>query len=130
MFVSSFRARVNVVNDPSSATRPARALDCNLDATCVTVTLNVPCANDGSGLVASAYLGDFNPTALCESLIGRSGLDAVNGTGGFSFRVPAGGQFTVVVNEHNFEGPFQGCGNYSLELRPLRRHARLPLHHP
>jgi autotransporter-associated beta strand protein len=87
--------------------------------TCVTVALNVPCTNAGSGLVGSAYLGDFNPAALCANLLGGSGQDAVNGSGGFSFRVPAGQRFTVVVNEHNFLGPFEGCGNYSLELYGL-----------
>ncbi len=87
--------------------------------TCVTVALNVPCTNSGSGLVASAYLGDFNPAALCANLLGGSGLDAVNGSGGFSFRVPAGQRFTVVVNEHNNPDPFSGCGNYSLELYGL-----------
>lgn len=87
--------------------------------TCVTVALNVPCTNSGSGLVASAYLGDFNPAALCANLLGGSGQDAVNGSGGFSFRVPAGQRFTVVVNEHNNPDPFTGCGNYSLELYGL-----------
>lgn len=87
--------------------------------TCVTVALNVPCTNAASGLVASAYLGDFNPAALCANLLGGSGQDVVNGSGGFSFRAPAGQRFTVVVNEHNFEGPFEGCGSYSLELYGL-----------
>lgn len=97
--------------------------------TCVTVALNVPCTNVGSGLVGSAYLGDFNPGDLCANLIGGSGLDAVNGTGGFSFRVAAGARFTVVVNEHNNPDPFSGCGSYSLELYGLPcREAQPRLH--
>ncbi len=83
---------------------------------CVAVMLTSPCGEPGSGLFASAYLGDFNPGALCANLLGHSGHTVSEASGGFSFRVPAGERFTVVVNEHNTYDPFNGCDVYSLQL--------------
>jgi hypothetical protein len=82
----------------------------------VTVVLSVPCGELNSGLIGSAYLGDVNPADLCANYLGSTGRDITNGSGGFSFPVPAGQRFTVVVNEHNADSPHQGCGSYSFEL--------------
>lgn len=87
--------------------------------TCVTVALSTPCDAFTNILVGAAYLGDFNPGSLCANLIGASDDDYVAGFNGFSFPVPAGGRFTVVVNEQNYDGPFSGCGSHSLELYGL-----------
>jgi hypothetical protein len=38
------------------------------------------------------------------------------GNGGFSLRVPAGGIFTIVVNEENIYKAFSGCDSYSLQI--------------
>lgn len=91
----------------------------NGPATCVAVALTVPCAAGSNGLVAAAYLGDFNPADACANLLGDSGQEISDGAGGFSFAVPAGAKFTVVVNEHNYDAPSSGCGGYSLELYGL-----------
>ena len=79
----------------------------------------VPDDATNSLLMASAYLGDFNPTDLCANFLGYSGTDAENGSIGFSFRVPAGQRFTVVVNGLSIDGAFGGCQNYSLQLYGL-----------
>lgn len=84
--------------------------------TCATVFLTVPCGYP-SGLMGSAYLGDFNPADVCAGFLGSSGYKVEDGSGGFSFRVPAGQRFTVVINEPHHLG--QGCDNYSLELYGL-----------
>jgi len=86
---------------------------------CVTVMLTVPCAEPNRGLTGSAYLGDFDPANLCANLLGHSGDDVEQGSGGFSFRVPAGERFTVVANEQNIYEAFQGCDTYALQLYGL-----------
>jgi len=86
---------------------------------CVTVMLTVPCAEPNRGLTGSAYLGDFDPANLCANLLGVSGDKVEQGSGGFSFHVPAGERFTVVVNERNTYEDFQGCDIYSLQLYGL-----------
>jgi len=86
-----------------------------LDA-CVAVMLTVPCMEANKGLTASAYLGDFNPGNLCANFLGHSGYQVEKGSGGFSFRVPAGERFTVVVNERNIYEDFQGCDTYALQV--------------
>lgn len=91
----------------------------NGPATCVTVALTVPCDAYANGLMASAYLNDFVPSDPCANLLGDSGVEIFNGSGGFSFPVPAGSRFTVVVNEINQNSPSSGCGNYTLELHGL-----------
>jgi autotransporter-associated beta strand protein len=83
---------------------------------CVSVMLTVSCAEPNRGLNGSAYLGDFDPANLCANLLGISGDKIEQGSGGFSFRVPAGERFTVVVNERNISDPFEGCDSYSLQL--------------
>ena len=87
--------------------------------TCVTLALSVPCIKANAGLQLSAYLKEFNPESLCHNLIGFSGFAAVNGLRGCSFLVPAGQRFTVVVNEVNEDGAFQGCDDYRLEVYGL-----------
>lgn len=86
---------------------------------CVAVMLTVPCAEPNRGLTGSAYLGDFDPANLCANLLGVSGEKVEQGSGGFSFRVPAGERFTLVVNERNVSNPFEGCDSYSLQLYGL-----------
>ncbi|MDX2042997.1 MAG: HYR domain-containing protein, partial [Acidobacteriota bacterium] len=78
---------------------------------CVTVTLSNDC---GINLFASAYLGTYAPPPpganVCLNYLGDNGT-SFGGLGlPFSFDVPAGATFVVVVNEI---GP-TGCNNFSL----------------
>jgi hypothetical protein len=69
-------------------------------AACFTVTINV--ATGGAGDIESAaYLGSYDPTNLCLNYLGDSGVSGLGtglGTATYSFTVPAGANFVVVVN--------------------------------
>lgn len=86
---------------------------------CVTVALTTPCQASSNVLVGAAYLGDFDPADVCANLIGAGADSGAAGFSGFSFAVPAGEHFTVVINKQNLQAPFSGCGSYSLELYGL-----------
>jgi subtilisin-like proprotein convertase family protein len=90
---------------------------------CVTAILYVPCGAWSNGLFAAAYLGDFNSAYPCANYLGDLGLrihDYYGEGSAFSFRVPAGERFTIVVNEGNsYTDAGQGCGSYGLELHGL-----------
>jgi hypothetical protein len=79
---------------------------------CVSVTLNSTCAG-GQEVMSEAYLGAFNPANVCDANyvadLGASPPPA----GTYSFTVPAGGTFVVVVNEIN---PGGGCTAYTLDV--------------
>ena len=70
---------------------------------CITVTIN---AATGGGpntgdIESAAYLGTYDPTNLCLNYLGDSGISGLGttiGSGSYSFSVPAGGSFVVVVN--------------------------------
>ncbi|MBL9169111.1 MAG: autotransporter-associated beta strand repeat-containing protein [Verrucomicrobiales bacterium] len=83
---------------------------------CVAVLLSVPCTDAARALQGTAYLGEFDPAAPCANLVGSSGDSIAAGSGGFSFQVPAGEHFTVVINEKNTYKDFEGCDTYTLEL--------------
>jgi subtilisin-like proprotein convertase family protein len=83
---------------------------------CVTVVLNVPCplgGDDTNALQAAAYLDSFNPNDVCANYLADSRDSAAGDAVAFSFAVPAGARFIVVVNEVNAG---DGCGTYSLNL--------------
>jgi hypothetical protein len=69
-------------------------------AACFTVTINA--ALGGAGDIESvAYLGSYDPTNLCLNYLGDSGIVGLGTTVGsatYSFTVPAGANFVVVVN--------------------------------
>ncbi len=79
---------------------------------CISVTLDTPCGNT---LSAEAYLGSHNPADLCSTyLADLSYLPSLqNGT--FSFSVPAGAVFVVVVTEIDSGS---GC-DYTLAVQGL-----------
>jgi len=84
--------------------------------TCVTVLATLPCNGWTEALFFSAHLGDVNPADLCENYLGDmgQGIHMYYGEGSaFSFPVPAGARFTVLVTERT---PQEGCGSYGLEL--------------
>ncbi|HTG15214.1 MAG TPA: carboxypeptidase-like regulatory domain-containing protein, partial [Blastocatellia bacterium] len=69
-------------------------------AACFTVTINAALGGAGD-IESAAYLGSYDPTNLCENYLGDTGIVGLGttlGSGTYSFTVPAGGQFVVVVN--------------------------------
>ena len=80
---------------------------------CLTAQLQFNCpAEPTNDLGVAAYLGGFDPTQLCSGYLGDLGL------GGppyppFSFRVPAGSNFVLVVMARTTN---LVCNAYSLEL--------------
>ena len=81
---------------------------------CITVAL------DGSscgtvGIFSVAYLGSFNLNDLCVNYLADVGRD-VNGADSYSFEVPNGMSFKVLVEEY---WPWQGCASYTLAVSGL-----------
>src|SRR5262249_36625763 len=91
---------------------------CPLSASaCVTVTLNTACGGTNQ-LFAAAYTGGFDPNNLCANYLADAGLSpSAGGASTFSFNVPSGSTFTIVVHEVN-AGSGAGC-NYSLNIGGL-----------
>jgi fibronectin-binding autotransporter adhesin len=79
----------------------------NGPAACFTVYVSNPCSN----LFAAAYLGAYNASNVCANYLGDSGDSGAFLS--FSFLVPAGSNFVVVVHDIPAEGP--GC-NYLLAV--------------
>jgi len=74
--------------------------------TCFTAFLNAPCA-----LFAAAYLGTYDPNNQCTGYLGDLGYSYTSAA--FSFSVPAGAKFSIVVNEIPTEAG--GC-DYALSV--------------
>jgi hypothetical protein len=69
-------------------------------AACFTVTINAALGGAGD-IESAAYLGSYDPANLCLNYLGDSGvvgLGTTVGSASYSFTVPAGAQFVVVVN--------------------------------
>jgi hypothetical protein len=69
-------------------------------AACFTVTINAALGGAGD-IESAAYLGTYDPTNLCLNYLGDSGvvgLGTTLGSASYSFTVPAGANFVVVVN--------------------------------
>jgi hypothetical protein len=80
----------------------------------VTICLSATC-----DVLASAYLGDFDPSNIAINYLADAAFSTGNGVGTnfpFSCTVPAGAKFTVVVNEIDANA---GCTNYILALSGL-----------
>lgn len=90
--------------------------NCSTNPSCVTVTLSTPCVGN-TGLSAAAYLGGYDPNNLCMSYLADAGFTPGAAPANFSFTVPAGATFTVVVNEVNSDAGI-GCG-YTINLDGL-----------
>ena len=81
---------------------------------CLTAQLHFDCPTAPVGaLHVAAYLGDLDPTAACANYLGDSGAASALGYQPFSFRVPAGSNFVLVVCTRAED---IGCDNYWLEL--------------
>ena len=69
-------------------------------AACFTVTINAALGGAGD-IESAAYLGSYDPANLCLNYLGDTGIVGLGttlGSASYSFTVPAGGQFVVVVN--------------------------------
>jgi hypothetical protein len=81
---------------------------------CLTAQLHFDCPTAPVGaLHAAAYLGDVDPTAACPNFLGDTGAATPDAYPPFSFRVPAGSNFALVVSTRAED---IGCDNYWIEL--------------
>jgi hypothetical protein len=78
---------------------------------CVTVNLDATGCGNG-GVSSVAYLGSFNPATVCTNYL-ASAPAGPNVT--YSFKVPAGATYVVVVRETNIDA---GCASYALSVNP------------
>jgi hypothetical protein len=84
---------------------------------CVTVDVTPNCVEAGAAILTEAYLGTFNPASVCTNFLADAGVDPPNGgTATYSFDVPAGATFVVVVNELN-SNVF--CSSYTVKVSGL-----------
>jgi hypothetical protein len=79
---------------------------------CVTVTLDATGCG-GQFMASASYLGSFNPANLCQNFLGVHN-STFNGTQSYSYNVPAGATFVVVVYEAT---PDTFCPSYTLTIR-------------
>ncbi len=91
--------------------------NCATTPSCITVTLNTACSTADKALFAAAYLGSFDQNNICANYLADPGLSPGTAPVSFSFTVPAGASFTVVVSEIN-SGASTNCG-YTLNLAGL-----------
>ncbi|HNG34307.1 MAG TPA: putative Ig domain-containing protein, partial [Blastocatellia bacterium] len=91
--------------------------NCSTVPSCITVTLDTPCNTGGGSLFAAAYLGSFDQNNVCLNYLADPGLSPGAVPAIFSFTVPAGANFTVVVSEVN-SGVSANC-NYTMNLTGL-----------
>jgi hypothetical protein len=83
------------------------------EAACFNVDLHAGSSCTGLNYIFSAvYLHSFDPTNLCSNYLADIGTSP-NPSGVYSFSVPAGATFVVVVHEID---PNAGCGSYSLAV--------------
>ncbi len=96
---------------------------------CVTVNFTATDCSNGRPVTSfmqfSARLGSFDPANPCMNYVGDAGA-AINGeaSGSFSFNVPAGQDFVVVVNENDPDGA-TGC-EYILTISGITCEAPCP----
>ena len=81
-------------------------------ARCVTVELSSNCSG-ANAIFAAAYAGSFDPAHPCDNMVGDSGNATSGNNLSFSFNVPAGGTFVVVVNETTVNA---GCEFFKLDI--------------
>jgi hypothetical protein len=92
---------------------------------CVTVSFEMTGCSLGQAMQFSARLGSFDPANPCANYLGDGGAGfSGEFDGQFSFNVPAGQTFVVVVNENDPAGA-TGCA-YSLTISGLPCQAICP----
>ncbi len=80
-------------------------------ARCVTVSLNSACTGIHD-IFSVAYLGSFDPNNITANYLGDSG-NSPRPDASYSFTVPAGANYAVVVHELNANA---GCGAYTVTV--------------
>jgi hypothetical protein len=65
---------------------------------CVTVQVQAPTCYGFYAIQSAAYLGSYNPNAVCANFLGDIGQTPYEFAKSYSFNVPAGATFVVVVN--------------------------------
>jgi photosystem II stability/assembly factor-like uncharacterized protein len=86
---------------------------------CITVVLDgQQCGFDIEAVFSAAYLGSFDPSHACTNYLADPGFysDPFAGEATYSFNVPAGATFVVVVQE---AGEEVGCKNYTVTISGL-----------
>jgi|GEM_PF-1455947 len=85
---------------------------------CITVTLDGTDCGPSTGIFSMAYLGNFNPNNACANYLGDPGepSDFFSGIRTYSFQVPAGATFVVIVQEMSEES---GCDTYRVSVSGL-----------
>jgi hypothetical protein len=85
---------------------------------CITVTLTNACTAGVAQVFPMVYLGSFDPNNVAVNYLADMGFSPTGGQpGSFSFLVPGGSSFVVVVHEVN-PGAAVGC-NYTLTVSGL-----------
>jgi autotransporter-associated beta strand protein len=81
---------------------------------CITVQLHYDCTTAPVGaLHVAAYLDEFNQHAACANFLGDQGAALPDDPPPFSFSVPAGARFEVVVMQRS---DVPACPGYTLEI--------------
>src|SRR6185295_17964353 len=81
---------------------------------CLSAQLHFDCPTAPVGaLHVAAYLGDVDPADVCPNFLGDTGAATPDAYPPFSFRVPAGSNFVLVVSTRVED---IGCDSYWIEL--------------
>ncbi|HEV2800347.1 MAG TPA: hypothetical protein VGW12_07615 [Pyrinomonadaceae bacterium] len=101
------------VTDPGNQRRAKiyQFVNNNNTTACITVTLNAGTCVGATGLFSAAYAG-YNPGNISMNYLGDIGASP-NPSRSYSFNVPAGADFQVVVNQVNVN---QSCPAYTLTV--------------
>src|SRR5699024_8699006 len=86
---------------------------------CITVTLDgTQCGFDIESVFSRAYLTSFDPGSACINYLADPGFysDPFAGPATYTFTVPAGATFVVVVESGSEE---EGCDSYTLTVSGL-----------
>lgn len=84
-------------------------------AVCVTVQVDTPECTGNNQVQSAAYLGSYNPNNICANFLADIGVSPAPSKT-YSFRVPAGASFVVVINEVNAGA---GCASYTVTVTGL-----------
>ena len=80
----------------------------------VNITADASCSG-GNQIFSVAYLDSYaDPNSLCTNYLAGEGSSPDLGFNNYSFEVPAGRTFVVVVDSVQPDGTFTGCSNYNL----------------
>jgi photosystem II stability/assembly factor-like uncharacterized protein len=105
--------------DASSHTDSYTYVNSTGSTRCITVVLDgTQCGPDIEAVFSAAYLGSFSPLNACFNYLADPGFysDAFAEEATYSFNVPAGATFVVIVQE---AGEKVGCQSYTLTVSGL-----------